>query len=58
MTDAEALTARAQSILLIPHTQQRRAYLEGIEATEGKAVADALRAEILRLWKAKETAND
>jgi hypothetical protein len=42
--------ARARAIALIPHTQQRRAFLEGIEAQEGREVADAIRRELVALW--------
>ena len=40
----------ARSIAALPHLSQRRAWLEYIERTHGKAKADALRSTMKSIW--------
>ena len=42
--------AEARSILALPQLSQRRAWLEYIERTHGKARADALRKTMGEIW--------
>ena len=43
----------ARAIMALPGTAQRREWLQAIEHRRGKAVADALRATIMLMWRAK-----
>lgn len=43
----------ARAIAKLPDLQQRRAWLEDIEAKRGKSEADRLRATMRALWEAK-----
>jgi len=50
-TAAYRLECMARTTIALPTLQDRRAHVAEIERQQGKAVADKLRAEVLRLWK-------